>query len=531
MYPTMRPYYKLATQLGILVLTIFFYACSKKDTANPLPVVNPTPTIVSTDYVEGAANSAMVITGTNFSTTVSDDVVFFNGTAATVTAATTTQLTVTVPANGSTGVITIKINGVSATGPVFTYLPALTIATANTLTGPFNTAVTITGTGFSKTLANDLVYFNGKPALVAVATTSQLTALVPLGAGTGTVSVKVDAGTVIGPVFTYQLSPVVSTFAGSGSNFYGDGTATTASFSLPSNLCIDASGNLYTADQTDNLIRKISPSGTVSTIAGSPGITGHANGTGSSATFFDPTSLFIDGAGNVYVTDRGNSVIRKITPDSIVTTFAGKIAITGATDGIDTLARFKFPYGITIDKSGTFYIADAGNNLIRKITQAGVVSTLAGNIAGGYADGQGASASFAFPDHITTDASGNIYVSDNGTMIRKITPSGMVTTLAGTPAQGYKDGSGAAASFNTLEGLAFGPDGNLYVADSKNNVIRKVTPTGIVTTFAGSGVVGSANGQGGSASFNQPSAIVFDSNGTMYVADRGNNVIRKIVMQ
>src|SRR5581483_3756165 len=233
----------------------------------------------------------------------------------------------------------------------------------------------------------------------------------------------------------------------------------------------------------NNVIRKIGVDGTVSTFAGT-GVPGSADGT-DTATFNSPLGIAVDKAGNVYVADYGNDLIRKITPAGMVSTIAGKAGVPGAKDGLDTAARFDLPESLAVDGSGNIYVADNGNNLIRKIRPDGTVSTLAGNGSAGKADGNSTQASFNSPFGIAIDGSGNIYIADSGNNeIRKMTPSGAVSTFAGNGTKGAKDAMGLAATFNTPSGVAIDAAGNVYVADENNNLIRKITSAGAVSTFA-----------------------------------------------
>jgi sugar lactone lactonase YvrE len=251
---------------------------------------------------------------------------------------------------------------------------------------------------------------------------------------------------------------------------------------------------------------------------------GYLDGTGTGARFNNPYGVAVDSAGTVYVVDTVNNRIRKITPAGVVTALAG--SVYGYLDGTGTGARFSYPYGVAVDSAGTVYVADSENNRIRKITPAGVVTTLAGS-TDGYLDGTGTGAQFSYPCGVAVDSAGTVYVGDwNNNRIRKITPAGVVTTLAGSTV-GYLDGTGTGARFNNPYGVAVDSAGTVYVADSNNNRIRKITPAGVVTTLAGS-TVGYLDGTGTGAQFNNPCGVAVDSAGTVYVGDSNNFRIRKV---
>jgi sugar lactone lactonase YvrE len=295
---------------------------------------------------------------------------------------------------------------------------------------------------------------------------------------------------------------------------------------------IGSGGNVYLAGSTNNRINKITPDGTVSTIAGS-GTAGFTDGQGTSAQFNTPTGVAVDSAGNVYVAESGNNRIRKITPGGTVSTLAGS-GTAGYAEGTGTNAQFYYPYGIAVDSAGNVYVADTGNRRIRKITPGGTVSTLAGSGINGYADGPGSSAQFNTLYGIAVDSAGNVYVSEMLIhLIRKITPGGTVSTLAGgtggrsSGTAGYADGKERMAQFNTPLGIAVDSAGNVYVADHRNNRIRKITPDGTVSTIAGNGSSGYNIGQNPNASF-RPDSVAVDSAGNVYVVDGANDRIIKI---
>ena len=315
--------------------------------------------------------------------------------------------------------------------------------------------------------------------------------------------------------------------AGSDTAGLVNGTGKAVKFNHPFGLAVDAGGNLYIADVGNNVIRKMDTAGLVSTFAGIGGVKGSTNGFDSLATFNKPFGVATDAAGNVYVADAGNNLIRMGSTADMVSTFAGT-GIAGSSDVADSVT-FNSPLGVAVDGSGNVYVADYENNLIRKITQAGIVSTLAGSGAKGADDGLDTAATFNLPEAVAVDAAGNVYVADNGNdLIRKITPAGQVSTFAGSGQTGKSDGPGTSASFNSPFGIAVDAAGNVYVADSGNNLIRKITPDGTVTTIAGSGSRGANDGTGKAASFNTPAGIAVDKSGNIYVADENNNLIRKI---
>jgi len=324
---------------------------------------------------------------------------------------------------------------------------------------------------------------------------------------------------------------MVSTLAGVVDSWGSvDGTGTEARFSEPQGIATDSIGNIYVADTYNHTVRKVTPAGVVSTLAGEARSTGSADGTGVEARFDGPYGIAADSAGNLYVADTGNSTIRKITPDGIVSTLAGKAGVGGSADGIGAAARFGGPSGIATDSFGNIFVA--GNYTIRKITPDGVVSTLAGKVASvGSEDGVGADARFAGPRGVATDSFGNVYVADEGNhTIRKITSAGNVSTLAGSPEKGGSvDGIGAEARFNLPSAIAQNGEGNLYVSDSGNHTIRTITPAGAVSTLAGTaGETGSADGVGAQARFYFPTGVAADKAGNVYVVDSSDNRIRRI---
>lgn len=325
----------------------------------------------------------------------------------------------------------------------------------------------------------------------------------------------------------------VTTFAGNGSGGFADGVGTSAQFNHPYGLVIDGSGNLYVSDEGNYRIRKITAAGMVTMLAGSSA--GHIDGVGSAAQFYGPEGLTMDLSGNIIVGELENNSIRQVTLSGVVTTMAG--GVEGYVDGIGTAAKFFYPTNLTEDKSGNLFVADTYNQRIRKITAAGVVTTFVGGGStgpgnGALVDGSGATARFQGPAGMVFDGSGNLYVADEGNnVIRKITSAGVVTTYAGSGSTGYQDGPALTAEFAAPRGLAIDGTGNLFVAEYGGNRIREIATNGTVTTVAGSTASGSADGIGTAASFNSPSGLAFDASGNLYVVDNGNNLIRKITFK
>jgi sugar lactone lactonase YvrE len=321
-----------------------------------------------------------------------------------------------------------------------------------------------------------------------------------------------------------------------------DGGVTTLAQPIPTapqsfgGLAVDANGFVYVAGGGANTVLKVSPAGAVAILAGT-GAYGSADGPAAQASFANVAAVALDRGGNVYVADADNCTIRRISPNGLVTTVAGTAGLCGSADGVGAAARFAGPAGIAVDPTGTIYVADAGtysafNNTIRKINVAGAVSTIAGKVGVNTAvDGVGVAASFANPVGIAVDNFGTVFVADmQASAIRQVTPAGAVTTIAGLlPATGAIDGDGSAARFTDPQNVAVDGTGTIYVADAGNNLIRKITPAGVTTTLAGkAGVAGTADGTLISATFDNPTGIALGPGGTVYVADSGSHLIRKI---
>lgn len=336
----------------------------------------------------------------------------------------------------------------------------------------------------------------------------------------------------------------VTTLAGTGNDqpsqdgfIYGqwgcaDGIGGGVRFNLPWGVAVDGKGNAYIADLGNDAIRKVNlNTREVKTLAGMKNQKGAANGPLAQAGFSTPSGITQDPAGNTFIADQNNHLIRKISPQGIVSTIAGKAGVEGCDDGPGVLATFKFPADLTVDAQGNLFVADTGNHCIRKIAPDGAVTLFAGLVGtdGGWEDGPRLSAQFAAPHGITMGADGNLYVSDSwNNMIRRIAPDGIVSTFAGSLEQGLVDGVGTAAAFSSPSGIVDDQHGRLIVTDTANRAVRSIdVATGGVTTLAG-GTRGSEDGEGRAATFGTPYRIAVHPDGFLLVADFANNAIRKI---
>ncbi len=343
---------------------------------------------------------------------------------------------------------------------------------------------------------------------------------------------KVAPGSVL-------FGSVISTAAGNGTEgFSGDGgPANSAQIRNPLGVTVDKAGNLYFVDNGNNRIRKVTPSGIISTIAGD-GTQGFAGdgGPATSAKFDGIFGIAVDAAGNLFVTDAYNARIRKISPDGNISTIAGDGFPGNSGDGGPAIfARFQWPYGITVDAMGNLFIADTGNQRVRKITPLGVISTVAGNGTKGFGGdgGLATSAQFQYPYGLAVDTAGNLFISDMyNHRVRKVTPGGIISTVAGDGSQGYLGDGGPAtlAQLSYPHGLAVDAVGNLYIVDQMDQRIRKVTPEGIISVVAGYGTQG-FSGDGGQAVMAElriPYGVAVDTAGNLFISDMENDRIRKV---
>ncbi len=344
-------------------------------------------------------------------------------------------------------------------------------------------------------------------------------------------------------IFTnpFVLSQVqVTTLTGTGLPGFVDGDTSIAQFNEPFGICLDQEGNLYLADAQNHCIRKISTEGIVSTYAGT-GLEGHMDGEASEAQFNQPINICFDDKGNMYVSDFINQRIRKISSNMIVTTIAGS-GIAGYQEGLAMEAKFNYPRGICLDDTGNIYIGDSWNHRIRKISTLGIVSTWVGggstigvSSVGDYIDARDTSARFYTPCELSIDQYNNIFVADAyNHRIRKIDSQRMVSTIAGSggfgpESGGFHNGTGDQAQFDTPTALEVILNGTIFVGDLRNHLLRKISTDNMVTTAAGSGEPGFANGPDTLAQFNFPRGNVFDYNlNRIYIVDYNNHAIRSL---
>ncbi len=318
----------------------------------------------------------------------------------------------------------------------------------------------------------------------------------------------------------------------------GDGgAATSAQLNSPRGVAVDDAGNLYIADFNNHRIRRVTPGGIITTVAGN-GIGGYSGdgGAATSAQLWSPHGVAADDAGNLYIADFSNQRIRRVTPGGIITTVAGNGIVGYSGDGgAATSAALRYPYGVAVDAAGNLYVADTGNQRIRRVTPGGIITTVAGNGIGGYSGDGGAATSTYLnsPASVAVDAAGNLYIADrDNSRIRRVTPGGTITTVTGNGTPGYSGDGGSATSalLYSPVGVAVDADGNLYIADTRNSRIRRVTPGGTITTVAGNGTVG-YSGDGGAATSAQlffPYGVAVDAAGNMYIGDNGNHRIRRV---
>lgn len=347
-----------------------------------------------------------------------------------------------------------------------------------------------------------------------------------------------EGGASLSPQMPSPLPPVagvrLETWAGNGWGGSLDGPAAEANFNEPTDLVLDRQGNLLIADSKNHRIRQLSSAGYLSSFAGRNELSdligpSFADGLRDQARFNSPMAMALHPSGTLYIADTDNHRIRMISPQGEVSTLVGT-GVAGYNDGNPAVAQFRRPQGIAVDAQGTVYVADTDNHCIRKVTPQGQVSTVAGSRQEGFLDGKDFQARFRYPQSLLLDAQGRLWISDTfNHSLRQLLPSGEVVTVAGNGQEGFVDGPAPQARFRLPHGLALDAQGALYLADTGNHRIRKLLPSGEVTTVAGNGQAAFADGNAAVASLNQPWGLALDAQGNLFVADRGNQRIRKIL--
>jgi sugar lactone lactonase YvrE len=402
-------------------------------------------------------------------------------------------------------------------------IPPPLIQNISPTSGSKSSVIVISGENFGTNAGNVKVIFNDKEAKVTSLTNTSITTEVPAKSGTGLIKVSVSGVVAEGPVFTYIPTITVSTLAGDGTFGFVNGIGTAATFQSPFHLCTDSKRNIFVADNNNHVIRKITPEGIVTTFAGNGTVAGD---------IFEPNGISADDADNLYVSD--GCKIKKITPTGEVTILSGTQTLScGYANGSAFESMFSYPYGIIADKSGNVYVAERDAHSVRKITSNGTSSTLAG---GSYGDdeGLGAAAKFRYPHDVDVDQAGNIYVLDQSNFkIKKITPQGNVTTFIGST-QGHKNAKGTEAKIDVVDAFCVEQSTGIFyfierTQDGDSVYVRTITPNGNVGTLLGT-LIGHADGTANVAKLNSPQGIAVDSQGTLYISENYPR-IRKIVIE
>jgi sugar lactone lactonase YvrE len=513
----------------LLAVLLCFSACSK----SPQPIIvednkedkYEDPAFTSFSPLEGAMNTIITINGNGFNSVPQHNEIIINGKRASILSSTPTSMQVKVPAGAGTGKVSVRVgNSIVSSAKDFVYQYMVSTMAGDDTPGPAGSFSLIGGTAVDLA-GNVYVVVKGNGTIRKISRNGEVSILAggkrgPFQDGQGDVAtfssphgvaVQTDGTVYVADDFNHAIRKItpdgyVTTFAGEGSitrtdgNFgFKDGQGMDARFHCPMGIAIDHNGYLYVADSENKATRKISPTGLVSTLV--------------SNEINKPVGLAVDVGGNLYVADAGCHQIKKITPAGVVITLAGS-GEKGYADGRVTTAKFSFPMDLAVDPAGNVFVSDGDNCCIRKITPAGVVTTIGARI-------------FGVPEGIDMDAAGNLYVADTGTSkICKMTQAGVFTIIAGS-GFGYEDGPALTARFRNPEGLALDRSGNIYVGDLGNAAVRKITKTGEVRTIGG-GTSGFAEGIGINSKFREPAGIDIDFFGNIYVADTRNSRIRKL---
>jgi sugar lactone lactonase YvrE len=525
------------TTAGTMAVTLGATNATGSTTATLTITINPPAPVITN------ANTAGGMTGVAFSYTITatNSPTSYNATGLPAGLSVNTATGAITGTPTAVGVSTVTLSATNA-GGTGTATLTLTIASGAPVITSATAAIGTVGSAFSYTITatRSPTGYNatGVPAGLSVNTATGAITGTPTAVGVSTITLSATnaggTGTATLALTIRGVTAAVTVAGQAGTSGSTDGAGTDARFNFPSDVVVDAAGNLYVVDSSNHTVRKTNTAGVTSTFAGVAGVSGSADGTGNAARFDFPAGLAIDGSGNLYVADTGNNTIRKITTAGVVSTFAGVAGASGSADGTGSGARFAGPADVAVDSTGTLYVADSGNSTIRMVTATGVVTTFAG-VAGasGSADGTGSAARFFSPEGVavTGGATTVVYVADtNNDIIRLVTAGGAVSTLAGVAGSvGSADGFGSAVRFNNPAQLTVDNSSNVYVSDTDNDTIRLITGGGAVGTLAGlAGVTGFADGIGSAARFNHPTGLSVDTTGDIYVADTDNHIIRVV---
>ena len=479
------------------------------------------------------AGMSVTISGNGFGASQGSSTVKFNGVAGTPTSWSNSSIVVPVPAAATNGPVTVVVGGTTSNGVTFGVQPTITWPTPTAITS--GTALSAAQLNASASVQGTFAYMPAAGTIPAAGTAALSVIFTP----SDTTSYSAVAATV--PLQVNGDGPIIQTVAGNGTaGFAGDGgPATSSEVFGPNGIAFDSAGNLYIADSYNGRIRKISAStGLISTVAGN-GTAGYSGDGGPAlSAAIGARGIAVDGSGNIYMADSGDNVVRKVTASTgIITTVAGNGTTGFAGDGGSaTSAQLNGPFAVAVDSAGNLYIADGGNNRIRKVTSSGTISTVAGNGTGGFAGDGGAAttAELYDPVGVALDSAGNLYIADQyNDRIRKVTTTGIISTVAGGGITGYMGDGGPATSTSIqwTTGVLVDAVGNIYFSDKNGGRVRKVTAaTGLVSTIAGNGTLG-YNGDdivATSAELTYPEGIALDAAGNLYFADNGNNRVREL---
>lgn len=510
--------------LGLLALISSFciYSCSKKGGDKPSPPQNELSADKTsiTLKVEGGNESFNISSNTDWELSGLPSWIRATPTKG---ASGTTKVELVYDPNTSANElktnIVLKATGIDPVTVSVTQLQPEVTITSFTEHGKGGGQLVITGTGFSEVLAENIVKVNELQGIVTAATKTSLTVTIPTKAGDGKINVKTNTRTQTSATdFYYDWVGVVSTF-----NY------NQPSYAIPNDIVFDSHGTMYISDRQLNKIFKVGSDGIVRDFAGS-GDPGMDDGSAATATFGGPSSMAVDASDNIFVVDYNNFCIRKITPTGVVSRIAGHNTRNGSLDGDISVASFRYSEGIAVDRNGIIYISEYYAAKIRKI-EGNTVSTFAGGVTGDL-DGTGTEAQLNVPQGLRLDADGNILLAATyNNKIKKITTAGVVTTVAGSQ-NGLVDGASAQAKFWFPRGIGTDSKGNIAVADRDNHCIRYISKKGWVSTLGGIKTDAAfVDGTGSAARFCLPENVNIAPNGDVWVVDGCEGRIRKIVLQ